>query len=61
MNGPLHPIPLLRFFEKWGIDLMGPLPMIRRGHYSCHILFHQVCKNMCFEVLSEIRSSRISI
>jgi len=32
MNGPLHPVPPLGPFEKWGIDLMGPLPMIRRGH-----------------------------
>ncbi len=29
---PLHPIPLLGPFEKWGIDLMGPLPMTKRGH-----------------------------
>ncbi len=28
----LHPIPPLGPFEKWGIDLMGPLPMTRRGH-----------------------------
>ncbi len=32
VSGPLHPIPLLGPFEKWGIDLMGPLPMTRRGH-----------------------------
>jgi hypothetical protein len=32
MSGPLHPIPHLGPFEKWGIDLMGPLLMIRRGH-----------------------------
>jgi hypothetical protein len=32
MNGPLHPIPLLGPFEKWEIDLMGPLPMTKRGH-----------------------------
>ncbi len=32
INGPLHPIPPLRPFEKWGIDLMGPLPMTRREH-----------------------------
>ncbi len=32
MSGPLHPIRPLGPFEKWGIDLMGPLPMIRRGH-----------------------------
>jgi hypothetical protein len=32
ISGPLHPIPPLRPFEKWGIDLMGPLPMTRRGH-----------------------------
>ncbi len=32
MNGPLHPIPPLGPFEKWGINLMGPLPMTRKGH-----------------------------
>ncbi len=32
MNGLLHPIPPLGPFKKWGIDLMGPLPMIKRGH-----------------------------
>jgi hypothetical protein len=31
-SGLLHPIPPLGSFEKWGIDLMGPLPMARRGH-----------------------------
>jgi hypothetical protein len=30
--GLLHPIPPLGPFEKWGIDLIGPLPMIRKGH-----------------------------
>jgi len=32
VSGPLHPIPPLRPFEKWGIDLMGPLRMTRKGH-----------------------------
>ncbi len=32
VNGPLHPIRPLGPFEKWGINLMGPLPMTRRGH-----------------------------
>jgi len=32
VSGPLHPIPPLGPFEKWGIDLMGPLLMTRRGH-----------------------------
>jgi hypothetical protein len=32
MNGPLHSIPPLGPFKKWGIDLMGRLPMIRKGH-----------------------------
>jgi hypothetical protein len=32
MNGLLHPIPPLGIFEKWGIDLMGPLPVIKRKH-----------------------------
>jgi hypothetical protein len=32
VNGLLYPIPPLGTFEKWGIDLMGPLPMTRKGH-----------------------------
>jgi hypothetical protein len=32
MSGLLHPIPPFKPFEKWGIDLMGPLPVTRRGH-----------------------------
>jgi hypothetical protein len=32
VSGLLHPIPPLGPFEKWGIDLMGPLPMIKRRH-----------------------------
>jgi hypothetical protein len=32
VSGPLHLIPPLGPFEKWGINLMGPLPMTRRGH-----------------------------
>jgi len=32
VNDPLHPIPPLGPFEKWGINLMGPLPMTRKGH-----------------------------
>jgi hypothetical protein len=32
VSGLLHPIPPLGPFAKWGINLVGPLPMIRRGH-----------------------------
>jgi hypothetical protein len=32
VSDPLHPIPSLRPFEKWIIDLMGPLPITRKGH-----------------------------
>jgi hypothetical protein len=32
MSGPLHPIPPFKPFEKRGIDLMGPLPVTRKGH-----------------------------
>jgi hypothetical protein len=32
VSGLLHPTPPLRPFEKWGIDLMRPLPMTRKGH-----------------------------
>ena len=33
VSGNLHPIPPLGPFEKWGIDLMGPLPVTKRGHH----------------------------
>jgi len=32
VNGFLHPIPPLGPFEKWGIDLIEPLPMTRKSH-----------------------------
>jgi len=32
VSGPLYPIPPLGPFEKWGIDLMGPLLVTKRGH-----------------------------
>jgi len=32
MNDRLHPIPPLGPFEKWGIDLMGPLLVTKRKH-----------------------------
>jgi len=32
MNGPLHPFSPLEPFEKWGVDLMGPLLATRRRH-----------------------------
>jgi len=32
VSGPLHPIPPLGPFEKWGINLMAPLSMTKRGH-----------------------------
>ncbi len=32
MSGLLHSIPPFRPFEKWGIDLMGPLPITRKRH-----------------------------
>jgi len=32
VSGFLHPIPLLGPFEKWGVDLMGPLHMTKKGH-----------------------------
>jgi len=32
MSGLPHPISLLGSFEKWGIDLMGRLPMTRKEY-----------------------------
>jgi hypothetical protein len=66
VNGLLHPIPPLGPFEKWGIDLMDPLPMIRRGHRFIVVATDYITKfaKICalkFLVKVETRSSRISI
>ncbi len=44
MNGPLHPTPTLGPFEKWGIDLMGPLLVIRKGHQFIVIAIEYLTK-----------------
>ncbi len=44
VSGPLHPIPLLRPFEKWGIDLMGPLLVTRKGHRFIVVAIEYVTK-----------------
>ncbi len=55
VSGPLHPIPPLRPFEKWGIDLMGPLPMTRRKHR-----FIVVATNY-FTKFAEVRALKSSV
>jgi hypothetical protein len=32
MGGFLHPISLLGPFEKWAVDLLGPLHVTKKGH-----------------------------
>jgi hypothetical protein len=44
VNGPLHPIPPLGPFEKWGIDLMDPLPMTRKGHWFIIVATYYLIK-----------------
>jgi len=44
MNGPLHPVPPLGPFEKWGIELMGPLLMTRRGHRFIMVIKYYLTK-----------------
>ncbi len=44
MNGLLHPIPPLGPFEKWGIDLMEPLPVTRRRHRFIVVATYYVTK-----------------
>ena len=38
VSGNLHPIPPLGPFEKWGIDLMGPLPVTKMDIVSLWLL-----------------------
>jgi len=49
MSGLLHSIPPFRPFEKWGIDLMGPLPMIRTRHQSYILKQTWWCLFVCGE------------
>ncbi len=44
MNGPLHPILPLGPFEKWGIDLMGPLPVTRKGNQFIVVVTNYLIK-----------------
>jgi hypothetical protein len=55
VNGFLHPIPPLGPFEKWGIDLMGPLPMNRRGHRFI------VIATDCLTKFVEVRALKSSV
>ncbi len=55
VSGPLHPIPPLGPFEKWGIDLMGPLPMTRKGHRFI------VIATDYFTKFAEVRALKFSV
>ncbi len=55
MSGPLHPIPPLGPFEKWGIDLMGSLPVIRRGHRFTMVATYYLTK------FAEVRALKSSV
>ncbi len=54
MTGPLHPIPPLGPFEKWGIDLMGPLLMTMRRHRFIVIVIDYLTK---FAEMHALKSS----
>ncbi len=55
MSALLHPIPPLGPFEKWRIDLIGPLPMTKRRHW-----FIVVPKNY-FTKFAEMRALKPSV
>jgi len=55
VNGPLHPIPPLGFFEIWGINLMGPLLMTRRGHRFIMVVTDYLTK------FAEVRALKSSV
>jgi hypothetical protein len=64
VNVLLHPILPLGPFEKWGIDLMGSLLVIRKRHEFIVVIkksLHKVCKSICLEILGETRSRTIFI
>jgi hypothetical protein len=57
MSGPLHPIPPLGPFKRWGIDLIRSLLVTREGiNCGYHIPSHKVYRSTCLEVFSETRS-----
>jgi hypothetical protein len=64
MNGLLHPIPPQGPFEKWGINIVGPLLMTKRGHQFIMVTisyFTKFTKNTCLKVLSETINNMISV
>jgi hypothetical protein len=44
MSSHLHPIPPLGPFEKWGIDVMGPLLVIMKEHQFIVIIIDYLTK-----------------
>ncbi len=54
MNGPLHLIPPLGPFEKWGIQLMNPLLITRRRHQFIVVGTHYFTK---FAKIHALKSS----
>jgi len=55
VSGFLHPIPPLGPFKNWGIDLMGPLPMTRRGHQFIAVAANYLTK------FAEVRALKSSM
>jgi hypothetical protein len=55
VSGPLHPIPFLGPFKKWGIDLMDPLPMTKRGHRFIIVVTNYLIK------FAEVRALKSSV
>jgi hypothetical protein len=60
MNGPLHFIPPLGPFEKWGIDLMGPLPMTRRRHQFIVVTIDYLIKFVEICVLKSLMKQEVT-
>jgi hypothetical protein len=64
MSGPLHPIPPLGPFEKWGINFMGPLLMTRRRHQFIMVTIDYFTKFIEVHALksfNEIKNNMISV
>jgi hypothetical protein len=60
VNGPLHPIPPLGLFEKWGVDFMGPLSMIKIGHQFIVVAINYLTKFVKVRVLKSLVKQEVT-
>ncbi len=60
MSGLLHPIPFLEPFEKWEIELMGPLSVTKREYWFIVVPVDYFIKFVKVSVLKSLMKQKVT-